>query len=69
MEDANSRMGRLGRQVITNGELLSTGERIARIEAVTLDDVASVLSDVVPGPRVITGLGPFGSRDLEEYVA
>ncbi len=69
MEDANSRMGRLGRQVVTNGELLSTGERIARIEAVTLDDVASVLGDVIPGPRVITGLGPFDARDLESYVA
>ncbi|UCG41328.1 MAG: insulinase family protein [Acidimicrobiia bacterium] len=69
MEDANSRMSRLGRQVVTNGELLSTGERIARIEAVTREDVASVLSEVIPGPRVLTGLGPFAERDLEAYVA
>ena len=65
MEDANSRMSRLGRQVVTNGELLSTGERIARIEAVTRDDVAAVLSEVIPGPRVLTGLGPFAERDLD----
>ncbi len=68
-EDANSRMSRLGRQIITGGELLSTGERIAKIEAVTLDDVLSVLTDVLPGPRVMAGVGPFDSSRLEGYVA
>lgn len=68
-EDANSRMSRLGRQLITGGELLSTGERIAKIEAVTLDDVLSVLTDVLPGPRVMTGVGPFDAGRLEGYVA
>lgn len=68
-EDANSRMSRLGQKVITGGELLSTGERISKIEAVTLDDVRAVLEDILPGPRVLAGVGPFGEGDLEGYIA
>ncbi len=68
-EDANSRMSRLGRQAVTGGELLSTGERIARIEDVTTGDVLSVLHDVLPGPRVVAGVGPFEEAAIARYLA
>lgn len=68
-EDANSRMSRLGRQAVTGGELLSTGERIARIESVTTGDVLSVIHDVLPGPRVIAGVGPFEEAAIAGYLA
>ncbi len=67
-EDANSRMSRLGQKVVTGGELLSTGERIARIEAVTIDEVADVLSDVLGGPRVVAGVGPFDTTHMAGYL-
>lgn len=59
LEDANSRMVRLGRQTVTGGELLSTGERMARIDAVTVDDVRTLAAQVLAGPRTITVLGPM----------
>jgi predicted Zn-dependent peptidase len=66
LEDANSRMTRLGRQTVTGGELLSTGERMARIDAVSLADVHAVASEVFAGPRVMTVLGPVdGALELE----
>jgi predicted Zn-dependent peptidase len=58
LEDANSRMGRLGRQTVTGSELLSTGERMARIDAVTADDVRDLAREVLTRPRVATVLGP-----------
>jgi predicted Zn-dependent peptidase len=65
LEDANSRMTRLGRQTVTGGELLSTGERMARIDAVTEADVLAVAEDVFSGPRIRTVLGPVdGDLDL-----
>lgn len=58
LEDANSRMARLGRQTVTGSELLSTGERMARIDAVTADDVRDLAREVLTRPRVATVLGP-----------
>ncbi len=58
LEDANSRMARLGRQTVTGAELLSTGERMARIDAVTADDVRDLACEVLTRPRVATVLGP-----------
>ncbi|MEX1280288.1 MAG: pitrilysin family protein [Acidimicrobiia bacterium] len=58
LEDANSRMARLGRQTVTGAELLSTGERMARIDAVTADDVRDLACEILTRPRVATVLGP-----------
>lgn len=68
VEDANSRMVRLGRQELTGGDHYSVGERIAKIEAVSRDDVLDVARAVLDGARVIGGVGPFDAADLEEYV-
>ncbi len=68
MEDANSRMMRLGRQLLTGSELLSTGERMERVDAVTCDDVLMVARKVFSGPRVIACVGPFQTSDLEKYL-
>jgi len=68
MEDANSRMMRLGRQLLTGAELLSTGERMERVDAVTCKDVLMVARKVFSGPRVIAGVGPFETADLEKYL-
>lgn len=69
LEDANSRMMRLGRQEVTGQEHLSVGERIARLNAVTGEDILSVAADVLQGPRVIAGVGPNDPTELEQYIA
>jgi predicted Zn-dependent peptidase len=68
MEDTNSRMVRLGRHELTGVEHLSLDETVARIEAVTLADIADVATEVLTGPKVIGAVGPFDAIDLERYV-
>lgn len=68
LEDANSRMVRLGRDELLGLEHLSVDERIARIEAVTREEVQAVAEEVLTGPRVVGAVGPFDAGDLEQYV-
>ena len=68
MEDANSRMVRLGRDEMVGAPHLSVDERISRIEAVTTDDVIEVARGLLTGPKVIGAVGPFDPADLEEHL-
>ncbi|MGH8911174.1 MAG: M16 family metallopeptidase, partial [Acidimicrobiia bacterium] len=68
LEDANSRMVRLGRDELTGAPHYSVDERLAQLEAVTLDDVKQVAGDVMSGPRVIGAVGPFAAGDLDPFV-
>ena len=68
LEDTNSRMTRLGRNEITGIEQLSIDEVVARIEAVTADDVTALVADLYQGPFVLGAVGPFEAADLEEFV-
>jgi predicted Zn-dependent peptidase len=67
-EDANSRMVRLGRDELTGAPHYSVDERLALLEAVTLDDVRQVAADVMSGPRVMGAVGPFAAGDLDRFV-
>ncbi len=58
MEDSGSRMSRLGKAEIVYGELLSLDEVVARIDAVTLDDVRRVAADLFTTPEILTIVGP-----------
>jgi predicted Zn-dependent peptidase len=68
LEDANSRMNRLGRNELTGIEHFSVDEVVERIEAVDNAAVLEVAELVFGGPRVIGAVGPFDSEDLEEHV-
>lgn len=68
MEDTNSRMVRLGRHELTGIDHLTLDETVARIDAVTLDEVHAVAGDIYTGPFVIGAVGPFDSGELERYV-
>jgi predicted Zn-dependent peptidase len=69
MEDTNSRMVRLGRHELTGVPHLTLDETVARIEAVSLEEVHAVAKDVYGTPFVIGAVGPFEAVDLERYVA
>ncbi len=69
MEDTNSRMVRLGRHELTGVEHLSLDETVARIEAVTLQDVHDVATEVLTGPFVIGAVGPFDAIALHRHIA
>jgi predicted Zn-dependent peptidase len=69
MEDANSRMTRLGRSELLNLPHLSLDERLAKVAAITPEDIQALAEQVLGGPRVIGATGPFESEDLSHYVA
>ena len=59
LEDSGSRMARLGKSQISRGETIPVDEHVARLRAVTLDDVKRVIGRVLDAPRAVTLVGPF----------
>ncbi len=68
LEDANSRMVRLGRDELTGAPHYSVDERLSLLEAVTLDDVRNVANQLMGGHRVLGAVGPFSDGDLDRFV-
>ena len=69
LEDTGSRMSRIGKAELVSGDLLTVDEVLARIAAVTPDDVRAVAADVLTRPRALGIVGPFGDRGFDEAVA
>jgi predicted Zn-dependent peptidase len=64
LEDSAARMSRIGRSRLVHGEILEVDDLAARIDAVTLDDVARVAADVLTRPRVTAAVGPVTAAKL-----
>jgi predicted Zn-dependent peptidase len=64
LEDTGSRMSRIGKSELVYESLLPVDEVLARIEAVTPDDIRTVAQDVLAAPQALTVIGPFGDRDF-----
>lgn len=59
LEDSGSRMARLGRMLLSTGEVVGIDEQLERLHAVTVDDVDRVLRHVLRGPRSVAAVGPL----------
>lgn len=69
LEDANSRMVRLGRDELAGMPHLSVDERLAKLNAVSLEMVKSVAADLYGAPtRVLGAVGPFEPEELDRYL-
>jgi predicted Zn-dependent peptidase len=66
MEDTGARMDRLGRGELLFGEQLSVDEQLARIDAVTAEQVREVAADILSRPMATAAVGPF---DEGEFVS
>jgi predicted Zn-dependent peptidase len=64
LEDTGSRMSRIGKSELVYEELLSVDEVLARIDAVTLDDIRAVAGDILAQPMTLTVVGPFEDREF-----
>ena len=64
LEDAGSRMARLGASEIARGGAIPVAQVLAHVAAVTLDDVRRVASGVLTGPRAMVAVGPVDDRSL-----
>ena len=66
LETSSSRMRRLGRAELIDGEIPSLDEIVARIDAVGSDDVARVVDRVIADhPRTLATVGPFSAADFD----
>ena len=68
LEDSGSRMSRLGRAEITLGEFTTVEDNLARIRAVTADDVRELASELAGQPRHLVVVGPY-SDDIAATLA
>jgi len=69
MEEPGAAMSHLGKSELCLGEILTTREMIARVEAVTLDDVRRVGADVLAGASwSLVVLGPALAVDVSSFV-
>jgi predicted Zn-dependent peptidase len=69
LEDSGSRMTRLGKAEVCGGEILSMDQLLAKIDAVSVEDVKKLAHDLF-GPRklVVTVIGPFGQSELQGHL-
>jgi predicted Zn-dependent peptidase len=62
LEDSSARMSRLGQAEIVTGEVPTMDQMLARIDAVTCDQVAAVAEDLASRPRHEVRIGPEGGN-------
>jgi len=64
LEDSGSRMSRIGSALLLFGTVLTTDELLARIAAVTAEQVQAVAEQLLIGPRTLAVVGPFSESDF-----
>jgi predicted Zn-dependent peptidase len=69
LEDGVSRMSRIAKAELLYDELPSIDEVIRRVDAVTLDDVATLARNLFRQPQTLAVVGPFENQDLSDLTA
>ncbi|MFG1604291.1 M16 family metallopeptidase [Actinoplanes sp. NPDC049265] len=59
LEDTGSRMSRIAKSELLYDDLMPVDELLARVDAVTLDDVNQVASELLGAPMSLAVVGPF----------
>ncbi len=67
LEDTSSRMSRLGKGELVYGEIQTVDDVIAKVDAVTPDDVREVAREVLGGDMGLAVIGPFDESDFPSY--
>ncbi len=63
LEDSSARMTRIGKSELVPGELLGIDQSLARIEAVTLDDVHAAAQRILGSEPTLAVIGPAKALD------
>jgi predicted Zn-dependent peptidase len=65
LEDSASRMARIGKALLVDGEIVDVDELVARFRAVTAEDVHRAVARVLgPGERTVAVIGSVPKRDF-----
>nr|WP_239145239.1 pitrilysin family protein [Actinoplanes couchii] len=67
LEDSGSRMSRLAKSELLHGDLMSVDELLARVDAVTVDEVNAVARDLFAQPLSLAVVGPFDEGELNDW--
>jgi len=59
LESPVSRAGQLARQILIHGRILDLDEIVARIDAVTGDDIAALAAGMIASPATLAAVGPI----------
>jgi predicted Zn-dependent peptidase len=65
LEDSGARMSRLGSSLLLHGHVLDVDDLLARVDAVTVVDVATVAASLAAEARTLSVVGPFDRHDFE----
>jgi len=68
MEDAESRMSRLGKSELSYGETMDLDELLGRVDAVTSEAVQEVAAAVLTRPTCLGVVGPFAEHDFDSVI-
>jgi predicted Zn-dependent peptidase len=69
LEDSGAQMSRIGKAALVHGEVLTVDELVARIDAVTPDDVRAAADLVLNQPLSLGIIGPFSDQDFAEVLS
>jgi predicted Zn-dependent peptidase len=65
LEDTGSRMSRIGKGELAYGEVIEVDEMLARVDAVTPDEIRTLAAEVLAGPLCLAVVGPFDEDDFD----
>jgi predicted Zn-dependent peptidase len=69
LEDTGSRMSRLGKGELLYDDVLSVDEILAKVDAVTPDQISDVAAEVLGGTKSLAVIGPFADHDFTDAIA
>jgi predicted Zn-dependent peptidase len=58
-------MSRIGAGLLLHGEVLTVDEVLARVGALTVEEVHAAAAEVVAAPRALSVVGPFDESDFD----
>ena len=64
-EDSGARMSRIGAGLLLHGEVLSVDDVLARVQALTLEEVHDAATELVAAPRTLSVVGPFDGSEFD----
>jgi predicted Zn-dependent peptidase len=67
-EDSGARMSRIGASQLLHGEVLTVDEVLARIQAVTTEQVLEVAGQMAASPRTVSAVGPFDAEEIQAHL-
>ena len=66
LEDTGSRMSRLAKSELLYGDLITVDALLARVDAVSLDEVNELAEDLLSRPMSLAVVGPFDEASFAE---